>query len=418
MISANDCEGGGETFVVQASMDKDFFGDQEVYLPVSSQLHLEAAAGGIANVYTLSPAFRAEKRGHSNRHLSEFRMLEAECAFVDGVDELCDIVEGYVKSVAAKVLSQSDDIETASVFFDGNRPSLSKMDLSLPFARLRYNDAVTLLEKECGFSIGDKRLTKEHEMTLVRHLGGPVFVTNFPASQTPFYMKRLEDGTAANFDLLAPVVGELVGGSVRENNADALEARAGDDALEWYIELRRRGCPPSGGFGLGIERFLQALFAIPNIKDTIAFPRYFKYLLVEVVFGESGGRLTDSDIYFAVHHQVAHLYGDYGIGCIQSSFQVKVCDDASCITVVRVAADACHMVSAALPFVVKIGHADAVLKLLYEGSSIRTVEKRLIDLNLADLYARLRVASSPAEKEELQRALASVTGSRVSHIRF
>jgi asparaginyl-tRNA synthetase len=277
LLSTNDCEGGGETFSVHSTSDADFFGAQQIFLPVSSQLHLEAAIGSLPKVYTIGAAFRAEKSDKATRHLAEFRMLEAECAFVNTVGELCDIVEAYVRSVVGSFSALNEDIECASMFYSKDfKTLLSMTDVTKPFPRITYAEAISLLQ-ERGESLSDKRLTKTHELLLVEHFGQPVFVTHFPSAQKPFYMKRLDDGTTESFDLLAPIVGELAGGSVRENDPEALASARLDEQLQWYTDLRRKGGPVSGGFGIGMERLMQSLVGIPNIKDTVMFPRWFKH---------------------------------------------------------------------------------------------------------------------------------------------
>ncbi|VDM44432.1 unnamed protein product [Toxocara canis] len=250
VISRNDCEGAGEAFHVKAQEDDDFFGTDPFFLPVSSQLHLEAVASGMSRVYTLSAAFRAEK-SLSRQHLAEFRMLEAEFAFAKDIEQLCALVERYLFFVIAH-LSQST---SCMADYESIKSS--------------FCDEGELTAK--GFS-------KQQELALVSYYSSPVFITHFPSNQKPFYMSRANDQKYAEcFDLLAPYVGELAGGSLRETDAEQLRSRGCGAALDWYVDLRSIGQPPTAGFGIGMERFMQSLFGIVNIKDTIAFPRWYKH---------------------------------------------------------------------------------------------------------------------------------------------
>ncbi|CAD5206353.1 unnamed protein product [Bursaphelenchus okinawaensis] len=269
LLTLNECEGAGEVFNVVTDEDKQFFGERNVFLPVSAQLHLESLICGLPNVYTLGTAFRAEKC-MSSKHLSEFRMLEAESAFVDNLDRLCDIVECYVRYIMEKSREWKSDFEQ---FKDGE--CLCDSDYSRPFPRITYNEAVDILTKKGN--VLSQRLSKKNELELVEIMEGPLFVQRYPAEQKPFYMRVNDQNQAECFDLLAPVVGELAGGSIREYDKDALSKRLPKQDLEWYLNLRSNSYPRSGGFGLGMERFMQSLFGIHNIKDTVAFPRWYKH---------------------------------------------------------------------------------------------------------------------------------------------
>ncbi|XP_013785572.1 probable asparagine--tRNA ligase, mitochondrial [Limulus polyphemus] len=305
-ITSNDCEGAGEVFSIQpvfqnlknssntsskdASQNSvdfpnpDCFFDIPVYLTVSAQLHLEAAALALSNVYTFSPAFRAEN-SQSRRHLSEFYMVEAEKAFVTSVEDIMEVVEELVKYTTRCILEWcSEELRV----FNGetNSSQVMKIEkmLEKPFIRMTYSEACEVFQSKKdliqGYFKWGEDLRNEHEQCLLKHCGEtPVFVTNFPADIKPFYMKRSHTGTTVEcFDLLMPTGGEVCGGSLREDDEMVLKVRlkkAGlEDSLKWYLDLRRFGSAPLGGFGLGFERYLQYLLGINNIKDTIPFPRW------------------------------------------------------------------------------------------------------------------------------------------------
>ncbi|VDN90252.1 unnamed protein product [Brugia pahangi] len=290
LLTHNDCEGGGDIFIVQADK-QNYFGDKAVYLPVSSQLHLESFVGSLSKVYTIAPALRAD-HSQTRQHLAEFRMLEAEYAFADDLEQLCDLVERYVNYVIDGMLScdvkeiksmmqvfcsgMLDDITVSLIFQNAEVQSLLWTNGSRkPFLRIQYDEAAAILQSK-GEMIPGGRFSKENELTMVKHCAGPLFVLRYPYTQKPFYMKRYGN-YAECFDLLAPFVGELAGGSLREPDAEELRRRGCDDSLDWYLEMRQHGHPPSAGFGIGLERFMQALFGILNIKDTVAFPRWYKH---------------------------------------------------------------------------------------------------------------------------------------------
>ncbi len=266
VITPSDCEGAGEAFGVTSTQEgassKELFFGRPAYLTVSTQLHLEALAQGVARVWTMSPAFRAEK-SQTNRHLAEFTMVEAEAAFVEDVEELMDLVERLVRYV------------------------LSKADLPLAhisehrWPRVSYTDAVDMLAAEPAWTqpvVWGKALASEHEQWLCKRFNGPVFIFNYPRACKPFYMKSNDNApereTVACFDFLADGL-ELAGGSLREHRHEqlcaSLEAH-GIQQLGWYVDLRRFGCPPHGGFGLGFDRLVQWLVG-GHIKDVVPFPR-------------------------------------------------------------------------------------------------------------------------------------------------
>ncbi|CAG0879965.1 unnamed protein product [Darwinula stevensoni] len=292
VITSNDCEGAGETFLVRPSsdflvqemgnegseQDMAYFGHKS-YLTVSSQLHLEAAACGLSRVYSLGPAFRAEN-SQSTRHLSEFWMLELELGFLDELNSLLDLCENLLKDVTKSILeSGGDDLNilwTENLETEGHVKAL----LERSFQRMTFKEAVEILKnKGRGLEVMQPgTLRRVQEMELVSHCGNqPVFITNWPADNKPFYMKWNHEKEAECFDLLTPIVGELVGGSLREDDPQALELRLSQtekERLKWYVDLRRFGGLPMAGFGLGLERYLMFLLGVKNIKDTIPFPRW------------------------------------------------------------------------------------------------------------------------------------------------
>ncbi|KAG2059804.1 asparaginyl-tRNA synthetase [Suillus hirtellus] len=304
ILTSNDCEGGGETFRVSPassappskqlpdpSAQAEFF-SQPAYLTVSSQLHLEALAASLSRVYTLSPCFRAE-RSQTNRHLAEFWMLEAEWAFINHVGDICDVVEESLKHVLQcrseqTLLWKDGDEAKLKSLEDASRPGI-------PWTRISYTDAVNELQNyhassRVGFEFEPawgKALQSEHERWVSERLvGGPVFVTDYPTSLKPFYMRANDDGqTVACFDLLVPSIGELVGGSLREERSPHLvEAirRHGlkEEEYGWYVDLRKYGSAPHGGYGLGFERLISWMSGIENVRECIAMPRWAKRMLL------------------------------------------------------------------------------------------------------------------------------------------
>ncbi|KAF1761967.1 hypothetical protein GCK72_010227 [Caenorhabditis remanei] len=276
-LTRNDCEGGGEVFDVVTTSAEALNGSEGIkedamYLSVSSQLHLEAMVSRLQRVYTLGPAFRAEKQ-QSHAHLSEFYMLEAEVAFVDNIEEMCSLVESYVQNMFSFLHSPKLRTELEIM----NSQHLPSIPLNSPFSRITYEDAIKVLTSDGSKVSAKSGLSKKNELDLVKfHDNQPVFVTHYPKNQKPFYMARTQDDTKTlSFDLLVPGVGELAGGSVREPDAEKLKERG--CGIEWYLETRKRGQPPTAGFGIGFERLLQYLLGIQNIKDTLAFPRWHRH---------------------------------------------------------------------------------------------------------------------------------------------
>lgn len=278
ILTEHDCEGGGEVFRVDA--DRQNFFSKPAYLTVSTQLHLEIASASFPRVYSFSPVFRAENQD-TTKHLSEFWMLECEISFIDDLDSLLNFIERLLKSCLSSLTESSRcndyniDVCNAKTITDGS------------FARITYTEAVKELSgisNKFGNSLEwGKDLKTEHERFLAEEIfKKPVFVTDYPVDIKPFYMKTNDDGkTSRCCDLLVPGIGEIVGGSLREDNYDVLktniEKRLGQsdpNSLQWYLDLRKFGSVPHGGFGLGFDRFLQYISSTPNIRDTVMIPRY------------------------------------------------------------------------------------------------------------------------------------------------
>lgn len=297
ILTSSDCEGGGEVFQVEAEAmagkaeegkETSFWSDSKAYLTVSAQLHLEALALGLGRVYTVGPSFRAEGSA-TNRHLAEFWMCEGEQITSQdcetALEEVTGVVEGAIKEAIRGVLTERS---TLSQYLWQNaeeeRQTLLSFSGSERWRRIAYWQAIEELRAadiaksppQWGAS-----LTSEHERWLARD--GPVFVTDYPAEQKPFYMRtNQDDRTVACFDLLVPGLGELVGGSLRETRADVLSHRLASRStspaltqkLSWYIDdLRRFGCNPHGGFGIGVERLLSWLTNTDSVRDVVTFPR-------------------------------------------------------------------------------------------------------------------------------------------------
>jgi asparaginyl-tRNA synthetase len=362
LITSSDCEGGGEVFEVDAkvpcqeslsSTEKDhshetrenevlieaeveeastsddgsFFGSPK-YLTVSSQLHLEALAQSVGKVWTLSPTFRAERADHSPRHLSEFYMLEAEVGFEDRLSRIMDLVEDMIRSLVVSL--SSGPLRHELIYGHRNgKPGLNPTPTPLStelearwdgilcpsWPRITYTAAIDLLRTSAAAHAQfpspptwGARLSSEHERFLAAEVGrgAPVFVTEYPAAQKPFYMLPTEADascspagrgeevspgpTVACFDLLVSGTNEIAGGSMREHRLekllDAMRKRGlvktekdGEEdlgSLGWYVDLRRWGTFPHGGFGLGFDRLLGHLAGSENIRDVATFPRWFK----------------------------------------------------------------------------------------------------------------------------------------------
>jgi asparaginyl-tRNA synthetase len=295
IITGSDCEGAGELFRVstidiknpprkngEINYGQDFFARQ-TYLTVSGQLEAEALALALSKVYTFGPTFRAEN-SNTSRHASEFWMIEPEMAFCD-LNGNMDLAEELVKYLIADVRRHCpEEMELFAKFVD--KELLERLDFVVdrPFQRIAYIDAVDLLGKS-----GEKfefpidyglNLQSEHERWLTeKHFKSPVTVFNFPKEIKPFYMRLNDDGKAvAAMDLLVPGIGEIVGGSQREERLEVLEENMRRHKIDpvdykWYLDLRRYGTVPHSGFGLGFERMLMFITGVPNIRDVIPFAR-------------------------------------------------------------------------------------------------------------------------------------------------
>lgn len=292
IITGNDAEGAGEVFTVttrsDAKYDEDFFG-KKASLTVSGQLQAEAFALAFRDVYTFGPTFRAEN-SNTGRHASEFWMIEPEIAFADLEDDM-NLIEDMVKFCIDYVLENAPE---EMKFFNERIDTtlLERLNLvqNSSFKRLSYTEAIEILEKsevkfEYPVSWGID-LQSEHERYLSEQVvKGPVFLTDYPKDIKAFYMRVNDDGkTVAACDLLVPSIGELVGGSQREERLDVLKDRMKsmnihEESLQWYLDLRRYGGCKHAGFGLGFERFLMYMTGITNIRDVIPFSRTPKNLL-------------------------------------------------------------------------------------------------------------------------------------------
>jgi asparaginyl-tRNA synthetase len=296
IITASDCEGAGEMFAV-TSLDlkqvpltetqaidysQDFFG-RPAYLTVSGQLEAEIMAMAFSNVYTFGPTFRAEN-SNTSRHLAEFWMVEPEMAFCDLEGDM-DLAEAFLKHVFQSVLETCpEDMEFFNQRIDKSVLATAENIINNQFERITYTDAIALLEKadrtfEYPVAWG-LDLQSEHERYLAEELfKKPVIVTDYPTEIKAFYMRLNDDEkTVRAMDILAPKIGEIVGGSQREERLEVLERRIQTQGLDpkdywWYLDLRRYGTVPHAGFGLGFERLVQFMTGMTNIRDVIPFPR-------------------------------------------------------------------------------------------------------------------------------------------------
>ncbi len=296
LITTSDCEGAGEMFRVttldagnpprddkgNVDFKEDFFG-KPANLTVSGQLNVETFCMAFRNVYTFGPTFRAEK-SYTQRHAAEFWMIEPEIAFADLEDDM-ELAEAMVRFVIADVMERCpEELEFLNNFVDkGLIERLSHVRDS-DFARVSYTDAIEILKNsgenfEYGAYWGMDMQTEHERYLAEKHFGRPVCVYNYPKEIKAFYMKQNDDGkTVAAVDILVPGIGELIGGSQREDDLDKLTARMDELKLDketywWYLELRKYGSAPHSGFGLGFERLIMYLTGVSNIRDVLPFPR-------------------------------------------------------------------------------------------------------------------------------------------------
>ena len=288
IITASDCEGAGEMFKVttldgdEKAAENDFFG-KPTFLTVSGQLEVEAFACSLSNVYTFGPTFRAEN-SNTTRHASEFWMIEPEMAYCDLIGDM-DLAEEMIQYLIKDIIKNcSEDLGLFSKFVDKELLNRLNSVSQNNFERISYTDAIKILKDskesfehpiEWGVN-----LQTEHERFLTeQHVKGPVTVFDYPKSIKPFYMRANDDGkTSAAMDLLVPGIGEIIGGSQREERLDVLKERIKamgieEEELWWYLDLRKFGTAPHSGFGLGFERLVLFATGMGNIRDVIPFPR-------------------------------------------------------------------------------------------------------------------------------------------------
>jgi asparaginyl-tRNA synthetase len=299
IITASDAEGAGEMFRVSTldlvnssaiprapdgkiDFSQDFFG-KEAFLTVSGQLNVETYCLALSKVYTFGPTFRAEN-SNTSRHLAEFWMIEPEIAFADLTDN-ADLAESFLKYILTALLNErGDDLKFFAERIDKDSVARVERFVASPFERMSYTDAIAALEKsgkKFEFPVHwGMDLQSEHERWLTEeHVKAPVVVMNYPKEIKAFYMRMNDDGkTVAAMDVLAPGIGEIIGGSQREERLDNLDRRLAELGLDpqhywWYRDLRRYGTVPHAGFGLGLERTIIYATGMANIRDVIPFPR-------------------------------------------------------------------------------------------------------------------------------------------------
>lgn len=295
ILTGSDCEGAGELFQVESKSlleNKEKFYGKNAYLTVSSQLHLEVLSAALGKVWTLSPTFRAEA-SDTNRHLSEFWMLEAEMPYVENIGQITGLTEQMIKHVVKDLVNDTNQV--ASNLLKSQRSvegQEGKTDLTEKWKKLyetewktiTYKEALQILESS-GETFQhpvkyEDGLATEHEKWLAgEYFKSPVFVIDYPKDMKAFYMKVNPDNeTVACFDLLVPEVGEIIGGSLREHNLEKLTSIINErgmklDELKWYLSLRENSTVPHGGFGLGFERLICYLADVENVRDVVPFPR-------------------------------------------------------------------------------------------------------------------------------------------------
>lgn len=292
IITPSDCEGAGHMFRVTtldflnpktiAKAEDDFFG-KPVFLTVSGQLEGETYACALGKIYTFGPTFRAEN-SNTSRHLAEFWMVEPEVAFNDLIQNM-DLAESFIKRIIRDALNQcGEDMQFFEERIEKGLIQNLELVLNKDFQRISYTEAVEIL-KNCGqtfeFEVAwGKDLQSEHERYLAeKHFNGPVILYDYPKEIKAFYMRLNDDGkTVRAMDVLVPRIGEIIGGSQREERLEILEARMKIAGLNpedywWYLDLRRFGGVPHAGFGLGLERCVQFITGMANIRDVIPYPR-------------------------------------------------------------------------------------------------------------------------------------------------
>lgn len=296
ILTASDTEGAGELFRVSTldmqnlplndkgdvDYTQDFFG-KETFLTVSGQLNGEAYACSMSKIYTFGPTFRAEN-SNTSRHLAEFWMVEPEVAFAD-LSDIAQLAEDMLKYVFKAVLEErADDMAFFAQRIEKDAITRLEKVISQDFVRMDYTDAIAILEN-CGekfeFPVSwGIDLASEHERYLAeKHVGAPIIMQNYPKDIKAFYMRLNDDGkTVAAMDVLAPGIGEIIGGSQREERLDVFDARLAEMGLSpddygWYRDLRRYGTVPHAGFGLGFERLVAYVTGMQNVRDVIPFPR-------------------------------------------------------------------------------------------------------------------------------------------------
>jgi len=290
IITSNDCEGAGELFRVStldqlkphSNYQEDFFG-KETFLTVSGQLNVEAYCMALSKVYTFGPTFRAEN-SNTSRHLAEFWMIEPEIAYAD-LDDIAIFCEKMLKTVFTQVLEQAaEDMQFFNSFVDKNCIERLNLVINSDFERMTYTDAIKHLENAKHKFVYPVKwgldLQSEHERYLTEQLcNKPVILTDYPKEIKSFYMRVNEDNkTVAAMDILVPGIGEIIGGSQREERFDQLKARMQElkidpEVYSWYLDLRKYGTMPHSGFGLGLERLLSYICGLNNVRDVIPFPR-------------------------------------------------------------------------------------------------------------------------------------------------
>lgn len=296
IVTASDAEGAGELFRVSTldlanlprrpdggvDFDEDFFG-RETYLTVSGQLNVETYCMALTRCYTFGPTFRAEN-SNTSRHLAEFWMIEPEIAFAD-LNDLADLAEDFLKAIFSEVLDRcEDDLAFFAKHVQADTVDRLSALAQSAFVRMEYAEAIEVLagaEKSFEFPVRwGLDLQTEHERYLTEtYAKRPVVVANYPIEIKAFYMRLNDDGkTVAAMDVLAPGIGEIIGGSQREERYEILERRMREHGLDteqyrWYLDLRRYGTAPHAGFGLGFERLVSYITGMSNVRDVIPFPR-------------------------------------------------------------------------------------------------------------------------------------------------